>query len=578
MKIAGLLLALLGLSAPSALAADLFVNSTRDRVDIAPGDRVCSTGFLNADGSPECTLRAAVQESQWPVGGRAAYWIHLPPGEFQLDLVVPVGENEEDNQLVGLWNVSRAVQYGDLDISLSVRITGAGQGVTTIDAANHDRVFDIWAGFRIDVTIEELTIAHGFTNRSAGGCINNRTFHGTLWLGFVTLDNCTAYLAVGGALFNEGAAFIGSARFQDNNAPRGGAIHNSAIAQITNTTFAGNGADTSFEFGQGRGGAISNFVTFGDEPSLIVTNSTFSGNIAPWGSAIVNGGHASVRNSTISGNIGQRGALANVGAGRLGVSSSTIASNVGPGVFREFASLQTSVGGSILSNNRDQLGALLNCSGGLSWSGTSIEDANTCGLAGDGDIINTDPMIGPLANNGGPTLTHLPAVGSPVIDAAGNRYDPTDQRGLPPEIGAGADMGSVERGFELTLLIPIDWTLIFLEPVTMSDTSFRLSLSLLTPGKTSFSMLDARIIGAKAANGQATFDVSKDGRSMIVSGVFAPPKDQANSTLFYLEVLPGAEKASQLKISNVACACDAKPRKNPPTIVISSAEKFAKQP
>jgi hypothetical protein len=49
-------------------------------------------------------------------------------------------------------------------------------------------------------------------------------------------------------------------------------------------------------------------------------------------------------------------------------------------------------------------------------------------LTATGDRINTDPRLGPLQNNRGPTFTHLPASNSPATDAG----DPTlamDQRG-----------------------------------------------------------------------------------------------------------------------------------------------------
>jgi hypothetical protein len=53
-------------------------------------------------------------------------------------------------------------------------------------------------------------------------------------------------------------------------------------------------------------------------------------------------------------------------------------------------------------------------------------------LNGPGDQINTDPLLGPLQDNGGPTLTHLPLPGSPAIDAGDPNFTPPpfrDQRG-----------------------------------------------------------------------------------------------------------------------------------------------------
>ena len=55
-------------------------------------------------------------------------------------------------------------------------------------------------------------------------------------------------------------------------------------------------------------------------------------------------------------------------------------------------------------------------------------------LNGPGDQINTDPLLGPLQNNGGPTLTHALLPGSPAIDAGDPNFTPPpfyDQRGCP---------------------------------------------------------------------------------------------------------------------------------------------------
>jgi hypothetical protein len=61
------------------------------------------------------------------------------------------------------------------------------------------------------------------------------------------------------------------------------------------------------------------------------------------------------------------------------------------------------------------------------------------------DTMRTDPLLAPLADNGGPTLTHLPARDSPVVDAGNaDRLADGDQRGKPRIVGLQADIGSVE--------------------------------------------------------------------------------------------------------------------------------------
>jgi CSLREA domain-containing protein len=66
-----------------------------------------------------------------------------------------------------------------------------------------------------------------------------------------------------------------------------------------------------------------------------------------------------------------------------------------------------------------------------------------CGLTAPGDQPDTDPMLGPLADNGGPTLTALPLAGSPLVDSAG-ACTGADQRGIGRPQGAACDRGAVE--------------------------------------------------------------------------------------------------------------------------------------
>ena len=76
-----------------------------------------------------------------------------------------------------------------------------------------------------------------------------------------------------------------------------------------------------------------------------------------------------------------------------------------------------------------------------------IKDPTGATFAGANNITGVDPQLGALANNGGPTLTHLPALTSPVLNAGNLAFvapPSTDQRGFARVVGGRIDMGSVE--------------------------------------------------------------------------------------------------------------------------------------
>jgi hypothetical protein len=85
----------------------------------------------------------------------------------------------------------------------------------------------------------------------------------------------------------------------------------------------------------------------------------------------------------------------------------------------------------------------------VSSQGDNISSDLNCGLAGPGDQNNLNPLLGPLANNGGFTQTHALLPGSPAIDAVTHNPCPppnTDQRGFLRPAGPACDIGAFEAG------------------------------------------------------------------------------------------------------------------------------------
>lgn len=226
--------------------------------------------------------------------------------------------------------------------------------------------------------------------------------------------------AAGGAIYNWGALDIDRCTFSENNALQGGAIWSSVAAggewQVTRSTFYQNSAAI-------HGGAISH-----GNGTANVTNCTLTGNIAPVGSAIIStsGWTVNVNYCTIAGNSNSTEGSIHNQSGVIALSSTIVAdSEGGP-----------------------------NCSGTIRGGqdyfgeGHNIDSGSSCGWgANRGSMSNTDPLLLPLANNGGATDTMAIRAGSPAInsaDATNCATVATDQRGFSRPVGPACDIGAFE--------------------------------------------------------------------------------------------------------------------------------------
>jgi hypothetical protein len=196
--------------------------------------------------------------------------------------------------------------------------------------------------------------------------------------------------------------------------------------------------------GAGSGGGIEN------DGVLTLTDSTVSGNetTMSFGGGIANGGTATLTNVTVSGNrsAGDSGGIDNDGASmtlnNVTVSGNTAGTGSGGGIHRE--SGQLNIRNSIIAGNVDTGGENPDCSGsptslGNNFIGTTLGCAYTPAA---GDKVGGNPLLGALADNGGPTFTHALLAGSPALDSAGAGATPADQRGVPR---VKPDMGAYER-------------------------------------------------------------------------------------------------------------------------------------
>ncbi len=211
--------------------------------------------------------------------------------------------------------------------------------------------------------------------------------------------------------------------------------------------------------GKGSGGGLLNTGI------TLVINSTVTGNGGGDGGGIQNRGNLTVQNSTISynTNFGGYGGGGILNFGTTTIIHSTLFENradAPPGFQGRGDAISDPFGGqgsttlknSIVASPTQGLGLACYTSGAPTSFGHNIVGDVSCGLTGTGDLNSTNPLLGPLANNGGPTQTDAPLSGSPAIDAvpianctdtAGNPIA-TDQRGITRPQGSACDIGSVE--------------------------------------------------------------------------------------------------------------------------------------
>ncbi len=400
---------------------------------------------LNSDG--DCSLREAIRAANTDTAvdacpaGSGADIITLPAGIYKLTIA---GADED------------AAAMGDLDITASLAINGAGIGKTIIDGNKSDRVFDIVgvSSGAFLVTISGMTIRNGHAiNPPHGGGIQVSGRAQILVKNVLLTDNRSDGNGGGIQVTDNASATLENVQLLNNYAGMngGGLANNGNAVIVRNSLFRGNSALR-------EGGALLNNVY----STTTIATSTFSENFAEavaydeGGGGIRNsGGTLTLANSTISGNRtnGRGGGIYNSNAigvqGAVSLANVTIANNTadldgdglgrGGGVYNELsASEETSpvvrLTNTLIAGNQDPNGDR-DCWGKLTSLGHNLIQTVTsqCTIGGTstGNITGKDPRLLPLADNGGATPTHALSSNSPAVDAGLNTTClATDQRGV----------------------------------------------------------------------------------------------------------------------------------------------------
>ncbi len=332
------------------------------------------------------------------------------------------------------FNVPRRifVSGGEVLINKNLTINGPGANLLTISGANLNRVFRV-AGGGLNVSISGVTISGGKATGVGGGIASDSN----LALTACNVINNTATDGGGGVYVGGAVGTFADCTFTGNTSGTGGGAVRliNATATFSACTFSGNTSANYF-------GAVSFTNSSGT-----MTNCTVSGN------------------TTTGTGFGSIGLFANSGVRTLAITGCTIANNISTGnggVYIESSGTGTNVAATIrntiVANNGVNTGGTIatGALGAITSLGYNLtNDPTNVSLNHATDIVNANPQLGPLQNNGGLTQTRALLFGSPAIDKGSSSGVATDQRGVRRPVddplltnaagGDGADIGAFER-------------------------------------------------------------------------------------------------------------------------------------
>jgi len=370
---------------PSKSDTTIFVNTLRDEID----------GSANG--------KTSLREAVWIAapGERIEFSVH---GEIEL-------------------------RHGPIEINQAVEIVGPGADQLTVRASPDARIFTVQDSdrenrFRFELSGMRLTggrqlwssvtadVSPGLPAETAPSAAD------ALIRGLV-LDPKLDYRA--GAIVSTEDIEIRSVLFDNNVASSGGALSLVAGSKtlLQSCAFRNNGHNVEI-----YGGAIS--AAGGESTHLHVVGCEFSGNMAMWGGAVAFSCDAIFENCTFSGNHASSASTLHMGiGGSADVIHCTFTDNHGPSALSSSpigSPLAIRFTNSIVTDNLDEQGRSSPlCKNSSEANGITAEycilDASENIKDLGNNLFDVEPLLGPLADNGGLPRTHALLKGSPAIDA-----------------------------------------------------------------------------------------------------------------------------------------------------------------
>jgi hypothetical protein len=367
------------------------------------------------------------------------------------------------------FNVARSIVLtsGEIAITDPVTIQGLGASMITVNGNGADRIFDINDGKTggMIVNIDGMTLTNGITS-GLGGAIQIADEIVTLSNSVITGNRSTGTgPAPGGgaiALTGPGSLTILDCSLTNNKATGtgadGGAIRaaDGSTVSITRTLISGNSAN-------GNGGGVYQSGTYAASSMSVISsaivNNSATDLLGSGGGLFFTGTatNAVVRNSTISGNlavafgggIGLNGLIGNLAVQNCTITDNSAGStSKGGGVGQTGGSGQLQFESTVISGNINPSAPDVYTTGTATFRTSAL--GSKAGISSLVDNGNNLPIgvalnLGVLANNGGPTPTHLPAANSLLVDRGSNPAGLTvDQRGNNRIDGVAVDIGAVE--------------------------------------------------------------------------------------------------------------------------------------